>query len=101
MQASGVDEFGRKGGGHFIREAVDEVVDYGAETSVQLDFGVEHVFHDAGEEAMADEAHEVAWVEEAAAFTEFPECACYSREVEGDFWGNVFDVEGDDLLFED
>lgn len=50
---------------------------------------------------MSDETHEIPRVEETASFPEFPECACYAGEVELNFWGDVFDVEGDDLLFED
>lgn len=49
---------------------------------------------------MADEAHQVAWVEEAASFAKFPECARDAGEVELDFWGDVFDVERDYLLLE-
>lgn len=96
-----VDEFRRQRSSHPGSEAVDEVVDDCAEAAVEFDLRVEHVLDDSWEEAVADESHQVAWVEETASFAEFPECAGDAGEVELDFWGDVFDVEGDDLLFED
>ena len=92
----GVDGCGDAGG-----EGGGEVVDDGAEIAVEFDFGIEHVFNDFGEETAAHDAPETGWVEEAAAFAEFPEGVGHAGEVEGDFWGDVFDVEGYDLLFED
>lgn len=83
-------------------EAAGEVVDDGAQAGIELGLGVEHVLDDFGEEAgVCDEAPEVAGVEEAAAVAELVEGGGGGGEVEGDVGGDVFDVEGDDLLFED
>ena len=90
----GVDGFGDAGG-----EVGCQVIDYGAQTAVEFDFGVKHVFDDFGEEAAAHYSPQVARVKETAAFAEFPEGVSYAGEVEGDLWGDVFDVEGYNLLF--
>lgn len=50
---------------------------------------------------MADEAHEVAGVEEAASFTELPEGIGDAGEIERHFWRYVLDVECDNLLLQD
>lgn len=44
---------------------------------------------------------EVSGVEESTPFTEFPECIADAGEIDGDFWGDEFDVKCDDLLLED
>ena len=79
------------------------VGDGGAQASVELGLRVEHVLDDAGHEAAADEADEVARVEEAAARAQLPERVGDGGEVEADvgFWGDEFDVEGDDLLLQE
>lgn len=99
VEVAFVDEPCRQGRGHLGCPGVDEVVDDGAQAAVQLDLGVEHVLDDSWYEPVADKAHEIARVEQAAAFAQFPECAADAGEIELDFWGDIFDVERDDLLF--
>ena len=79
------------------------VGDGGAQAGVELGLRVEHVLDDAGHEAAANKADEVARVEEATARAQLPERVGDGGEVEADvgFRGDEFDVEGDDLLLQE
>lgn len=44
---------------------------------------------------------QIPWIKESASIAEFVECVCDAGEIEGYVRCYVFDVEGDDLLFEE
>lgn len=100
LEVALVDKLCREGVSHLGCKAVDEVVDRRAEAAVELDLRVEHVLDHAWEEPVADEAHQIARVEETPTFAQFPKGTSYAREVELGLWRDIFDVKCDDLLFE-
>jgi hypothetical protein len=57
---------------------IPRVVENMLDAKVELD-GLEHVLHDARDEAVADEAHQVARVEETAALAQLPEGTAFAQ----------------------